>query len=130
MIIFNKAKFDMKLIMILCFYQTCMFFRKFLRYYTLITFLLNFSDIDECISNLCDKNATCENFVGSYNCTCKKGFTGGGTTCKGDQITELIMNNICKSTIVRFVLPDDNVKSFVLRFHNWIFCQETFHIIF
>ena len=120
MIIFNKAKFDMKLIMILCFYQTCMSFRKFLRYYTLITFLLN----------PCDKNATCEEFVGSYNCTCKKGFTGGGTTCKGDQITVLIMNNICKSTIVRFVLPDDNVKSFVLGFHNWIFCQETFHIIF
>ena len=67
----------MKLIMILCFYQTCML--------TLIKFLLNFSDIDECISNLCDSYAVCENFVGSHACTCKKGFTGDGTTCKDDR---------------------------------------------
>ena len=52
-----------------------------------------FSDIDECFSKPCDTNATCENFVSSYNCTCKKGFTGNGTTCTGNLITdnEMIM---------------------------------------
>ena len=50
--------------------------------------MFNFSDIDECISKPCDTNATCENFVGSYNCTCKKGFTGNGTTCTGNLITD------------------------------------------
>ena len=50
---------------------------------------LIFLDIDECIiSKPCDTNATCENFVGSYNCTCKKGFTGNGTTCTGNLITD------------------------------------------
>ena len=43
-----------------------------------------FSDI-EIISKPCDTNATCENFVGLYNCTCKKGFIGDETTnCTGD----------------------------------------------
>ena len=46
-----------------------------------------FSDIDECISKPCDTNATCKHFVGLYNCTCKKGFTGDETTnCTGDLI--------------------------------------------
>ena len=54
-----------------------------------LKFLFNFSDIDECISKPCDTNATCANFVGLYNCTCKKGFTGDETTnCTGDLITE------------------------------------------
>ena len=43
----------------------------------------NFSDIDECISNPCDTNATCKNNNGSYTCTCNYGFTGNGTTCTG-----------------------------------------------
>ena len=48
-----------------------------------------FSDIDECISKPCDANATCKHFVGLYNCTCKKGFTGDETTyCTGDLITD------------------------------------------
>ena len=46
--------------------------------------MLNFSDIDECISNPCDTNANCENGIGSYNCKCKGGFTGDGTSCKGN----------------------------------------------
>jgi len=43
------------------------------------------SDIDECSaeSNPCDENADCTNSDGSYNCTCKQGFTGNGTSCEG-----------------------------------------------
>ena len=55
--------------------------------------MLKFSDIDECISNSCDTNANCENVIGSYNCKCKGGFTGDGTSCKGNYI---IMYNTVK----------------------------------
>ena len=42
------------------------------------------SDIDECSSNNeCDVNARCTNIIGSYNCTCKKGYGGGGRDCFG-----------------------------------------------
>ena len=41
-------------------------------------------DIDECSSeNECHMNATCTNTIGSYNCTCKKGYGGDGRTCAG-----------------------------------------------
>ena len=52
----------------------------------LLTLLLLFTtDIDECSTETspCDENANCTNSDGSYNCTCKLGFTGDGTTCKG-----------------------------------------------
>lgn len=43
------------------------------------------SDIDECSadSSPCDENADCINTKGSYTCSCKQGFDGDGTTCKG-----------------------------------------------
>ena len=41
-------------------------------------------DIDECSSeNECHVNATCTNTIGSYNCTCKKGYVGDGRNCSG-----------------------------------------------
>lgn len=45
--------------------------------------------MDECSTgaNNCDvsSRATCKNTPGSFNCTCKSGYTGDGTTgkCKG-----------------------------------------------
>ncbi|KAL9968341.1 hypothetical protein ACROYT_G026702 [Oculina patagonica] len=42
-------------------------------------------DRDECqnaSTNDCDKNAICYNTVGSFECFCKEGFTGNGTTCQ------------------------------------------------
>ena len=41
-------------------------------------------DIDECSSaNECNMDATCTNTIGSYNCTCKKGYQGDGRNCPG-----------------------------------------------
>ncbi|XP_068737819.1 adhesion G protein-coupled receptor E1-like [Montipora capricornis] len=40
------------------------------------------TDNDECWSeNECHVNATCTNTIGSYNCTCKKGYGGDGKSC-------------------------------------------------
>ena len=43
------------------------------------------NDINECntTSHMCHANATCANSVGSYNCTCKHGYSGNGTVCIG-----------------------------------------------
>ena len=49
---------------------------------------LHFSDIDECISNPCHANALCKDDINSYHCTCEEGFTGDGTTCTGNLITD------------------------------------------
>ena len=46
--------------------------------------MLNFSDIDECISSHCHTNATCNNTIGLFICTCEGGFTGDGTNCEGN----------------------------------------------
>ena len=42
-------------------------------------------DIVECEENpsLCDQNALCNNFLGSFSCSCTSGYTGPGTTCRG-----------------------------------------------
>ena len=41
-------------------------------------------DIDECSTeNECDVNAMCANTIGSYKCTCKKGYEGDGRNCSG-----------------------------------------------
>ena len=39
------------------------------------------SDIDECLSDPCDANATCVNTNGSFVCTCDNHFSGNGFNC-------------------------------------------------
>ena len=46
-----------------------------------VTFLI--IDIDECKTDKCNHDATCENTVGSYKCTCKEGYSGDGKNCEG-----------------------------------------------
>ena len=45
--------------------------------------LFSISDVDECSNNPCHSNATCNNTLGSFLCTCYKGFTGDGRNCTG-----------------------------------------------
>lgn len=39
------------------------------------------SDVDECSSNPCDANASCNNSAGGYTCSCNAGFAGNGKSC-------------------------------------------------
>lgn len=45
-----------------------------------------FSEHNECLSGLhsCDENALCFNTVGGHSCTCKPGYLGNGTVCRGE----------------------------------------------
>ena len=51
----------------------------------LYCFLFFFLDLDECKdkTHQCDVNANCTNIPGSYNCTCRPGYTGNGSICNG-----------------------------------------------
>ena len=51
----------------------------------LLLFSVFFADINECegSGNNCDTNAICANTIGSYECSCKEGFTGDGIQCEG-----------------------------------------------
>ena len=63
-------------------------------------------DIDECSSeNECHVNATCTNTIGSYNCTCKKGYGGDGRNCSGKvQSNESIIATDPDSFVLRALL--------------------------
>ena len=49
-----------------------------------------FLEINECSAGTdnCDANADCTNTVGSYNCTCKSGYSGDGVTCTGTLLSQ------------------------------------------
>ena len=49
------------------------------------------SDIDECTSGTddCHPDASCNNTVGSFDCTCLPGFEGDGTSCTGKYLNSL-----------------------------------------
>ena len=42
-------------------------------------------DLDECLSDPCHSNATCNNTIGSFTCTCVSGYSGDGFLCSGKQ---------------------------------------------
>ena len=58
---------------------------------SVIIILIHDLDVDECLHGICDHN--CTNLVGSYKCTCRKGYYLAGTyRCFGKSL--LIMFNI------------------------------------
>ncbi len=50
------------------------------------------TDVNECLNNPCDENATCTNTSGSYSCACNNGYEGDGSKCT--DIDECL-NNPC-----------------------------------
>ena len=44
-------------------------------------FLYACIDMDECLADPCDTNATCMNTIGSFVCTCNDHFSGDGFNC-------------------------------------------------
>ena len=65
--------------------------------------LLRFVDIDECSTRdslPCDANADCINTFGTYNCTCRIGYSGNGTTCKGQYTAFTRLNAAQKNRLL------------------------------
>lgn len=65
-------------------------FQRFRFPTVIVKLIISFDlDIDECVADLteCDVNADCRNTEGSFTCACKAGFTGNGTSCKGNYKT-------------------------------------------
>ena len=46
------------------------------------------SDVDECSSNVhdCSSVGDCTNTIGSFECSCKNGYSGDGVACSGKLI--------------------------------------------
>ena len=63
------------------------------------------SDIDECRfnSHSCSNNAICINTKGSFNCSCKPGYSGNGHNCSGGCLRSFIyllrLANPCRVTV-------------------------------
>ena len=77
-------------------------------------------EINECSTSPgpCHINATCNNTVGSYQCTCNHGFSGSGTNCSGMLTLRSFFrknsSSICKSfrnVEKNFGLPSSGKKS-------------------
>lgn len=58
------------------------------------------SDVDECESDKCQHNSTCENTIGSFRCQCTDDWTG--TECKDDvdecEHVNCYGNSTCQNT--------------------------------
>lgn len=52
--------------------------------------IVSFSDINECARNPCENQATCNDLVNFFNCTCLSGFTGD--RCKKGMKNKKLMN--------------------------------------
>ena len=52
----------------------------------MFVFSLYNPDIDECqsVPSVCHSDADCTDIDGSYECTCRIGYSGNGTLCTGN----------------------------------------------
>ena len=70
---------------------------RVVRMFLLFLFSCLLSDIDECHtgSHDCDANATCNNTIGSFDCSCLDGFSGNGKKCTGnDGLVEQLLDSL------------------------------------
>ena len=59
--------------------------------------------------NNCSSNATCNNTVASFQCTCHSGYTGNGTFCEGSLNGKITLNYAATSEAFHNI---DNVSKF------------------
>ena len=61
------------------------------KYFYISTHETRFLDENECkgVKRACHTNASCQNTLGSFSCSCNQGFTGNGTDCQGTIYTSL-----------------------------------------
>lgn len=85
-----------------------------------------FTDIDECTTKThkCHINAICANNNGSYDCTCRNGYTGDGFSCKGkwpfyygDRFVEIFICKISKYNLFGYSKHTINIYTYNI---NWI----------
>ena len=52
----------------------------------------SFLDVDECTLGTfsCSAGAVCINTLGSYNCSCKPGYSGDGQVCTGETLFSFV----------------------------------------
>ena len=57
---------------------------NYIIYYVVFTNGLKHNlDINECDMDPCNVNADCTDTSGSFECTCRRGYSGDGFTCDG-----------------------------------------------
>ena len=56
--------------------------------------------MDECDSSPCTADATCENIIGNFTCTCNSGYTDNGLFCEGNHILCISVMLSCYSADV------------------------------
>ena len=73
-------------------------------YIHFLFFLFPYSDIDECKKGShhydCHINANCTNTAGSYKCTCRPGYTGNGSICKGKNLPVNLYDAFIESGLI------------------------------
>ena len=89
----GTKNYNSKLILL---FVNAQFLIKFvnLEFLTLNLFFFIISDIDECSkgNDTCHTEATCNNTLGSYTCTCRGGYEGDGKNCQ--KIGKVIIESI------------------------------------
>lgn len=56
------------------------------------------TDVDECMNYppICNNNADCINRPGTYQCQCKRGFSGDGFNCEEGKYCLVVGITLCK----------------------------------
>lgn len=85
------------------------------------------ADVDECeldYDQCHEEYGICENIDGGYNCSCKDGFSGNGTTCQSKlQIKSHVLFTVPNMALrTYFIIVSPDVDECTMNFH---LCNES-----